>query len=109
MPEVLIDLSDGGVATLTLNRPHRKNGITKTLVDEAIDALQLLGAGTDCRVLVLTGAGRAFCSGMDLSEPIAPDEVTFMRRVGQLCRAGTCGGSGGDGADQPLRAGSRSG
>jgi 2-(1,2-epoxy-1,2-dihydrophenyl)acetyl-CoA isomerase len=86
VPEVLVDLADTGVATLTLNRPQRKNGITAGLIEEADTAVRALIADPGCRVVVVTGAGTAFCSGMDLSEPITPDEVTFMRRVGQFCR-----------------------
>ncbi|WP_054370981.1 enoyl-CoA hydratase/isomerase family protein [Rhodococcus rhodochrous] len=74
-----------GVATLELNRPHRKNSLTVELVEEAIDAVAEVASSVQDRVLVITGAGDAFCSGMDLSAPLLPDELTFMRRVGQLC------------------------
>lgn len=86
MPEVLCAQDDAGIATVTLNREHRKNGINKALVDQAIETFIALAADDACRVVVITGAGTAFCSGMDLSERIEPDEVTFMRRVGQLSR-----------------------
>lgn len=56
-----------GVATLTLNRPERLNALTPALVDEAIEALGRVEADPDVRVLVLTGAGRGFCSGADLA------------------------------------------
>lgn len=81
---VLID-HDDGVVTLTLNRPERKNGLNKAMLDAAITALDAIRNDPASRVLVVTGAGDAFCSGMDLSEPIQPDELTFMRRVGHLC------------------------
>nr|WP_271213672.1 enoyl-CoA hydratase-related protein [Rhodococcus wratislaviensis]GLK40881.1 enoyl-CoA hydratase [Rhodococcus wratislaviensis] len=84
-PAVLLDVSESGVATLTLNRPDRKNGLNKQMVDETIVALESVWADDRCRVLVMTGAGTSFCSGMDLSEKILPDEMTFMRRVGHLC------------------------
>lgn len=84
-PAVLSDIDSAGVATVTWNRPDRKNGINKALVDQAIDVLAHIQNNDACRVVVITGAGSAFCSGMDLAEPITPDEVTFMRRVGQLC------------------------
>ncbi|HVE23783.1 MAG TPA: enoyl-CoA hydratase-related protein [Sporichthya sp.] len=83
---VLLERDDDGVATLTLNRPARKNGINRGLVDLAIATLDRIAADHANRVLVLTGAGGAFCSGMDLTEPMVPDELTFMRRVGVLCR-----------------------
>ena len=86
MPDVLLSVADDGVATLTLNREKRKNGITAALVDEAIGILDRLAVDQNCRVLVITGAGSAFCSGMDLAEKIVPDEFTFMNRVGRLCR-----------------------
>ncbi|WP_280420503.1 enoyl-CoA hydratase/isomerase family protein [Nocardia carnea] len=88
MPEenpVLLEVDAAGIATLTLNRPGRKNGLNKALVDEAIAALERIAGDDACRVVVLTGAGSAFCSGMDLAERIEPDELTFMRRVGRLC------------------------
>lgn len=84
-PTVLLEVADSGVATLTLNRPDRKNGLNKQMVDEAIAAVEQVWGDDRCRVLVLTGAGTAFCSGMDLAEKILPDEMTFMRRVGHLC------------------------
>lgn len=74
-----------GVLTLRLNRPDRKNGLNRAMVDAAIEAVTRVGADETARVLVLTGAGTSFCSGMDLAEPITPDELTFMRRVGHLC------------------------
>lgn len=77
--------NDNGVVTLTLNRPDRKNGLNKAMLDEAIRALEQIWDDPASRVVVLTGAGDAFCSGMDLSEPILPDELTFMRRAGHLC------------------------
>jgi 2-(1,2-epoxy-1,2-dihydrophenyl)acetyl-CoA isomerase len=79
-------VADNGVATVTLNRPDRKNGLSNAVVEQAIEAFVALSVDDACRVVVLTGAGSAFCSGMDLSERIEPDEVTFMRRVGWLCR-----------------------
>lgn len=83
-PVVLVDSADG-VVTLALNRPQRKNGINKAVVDESVAAVERISNDPESRVLVLTGVGDAFCSGMDLSEPIVPDELTFMRRAGHLC------------------------
>ena len=86
MSELVLVTRDEGVVTVTMNRPERRNGINQGMVEQLIDALEdVAGRHTD-RVLVLTGAGNAFCSGMDLAEPALPDELTFMRRTAHLCR-----------------------
>ena len=54
-----------GIATLTLNRPEKRNAISYELIDEVLRALAEV-AQSPARVLILTGAGPAFCSGMDL-------------------------------------------
>lgn len=56
---------EGHVATVTLNRPDKRNAISYELIDELLRALDDV-ADSDARVLILTGAGKAFCSGMDL-------------------------------------------
>lgn len=55
------------IATITLNRPHARNGYTVTMADELRAALDAADADDDVRVVVLTGAGRDFCVGADLS------------------------------------------
>jgi methylglutaconyl-CoA hydratase len=57
--------SDAGVATITLNRPDKRNAISYELIDELLAALGEVAASS-ASVLILTGAGKAFCSGMDL-------------------------------------------
>jgi methylglutaconyl-CoA hydratase len=56
---------DGGVATLTLNRPEKRNAISYELIADLLQALDEV-KDSSARVLILTGAGKAFCSGMDL-------------------------------------------
>ena len=58
---------DGPVQTITLNRPERRNAMTPEMQGELIVAMEKARASA-CRVLVLAGAGQAFCSGLDLSE-----------------------------------------
>lgn len=55
-----------GVTVLTLNRPDRLNAMNHELVQDLHDAFDDLRADHDCRVVVLTGAGRGFCAGLDL-------------------------------------------
>jgi 2-(1,2-epoxy-1,2-dihydrophenyl)acetyl-CoA isomerase len=64
---------ENNVARLTLNRPDRLNSFTVQMHEEVADALSNLGAA---RCLVLTGAGRGFCAGQDLSDrAVAPGEA----------------------------------
>lgn len=64
----LIDLKvDAGIATLTLNRPEKRNAITDAMRTELIDALEQVTADGTIRALVLTGAGKGFCAGGDVA------------------------------------------
>jgi methylglutaconyl-CoA hydratase len=56
----------GAIATITLNRPDKRNAISSTMIAELLEALNSAEADSAVRVIILTGAGRAFCSGMDL-------------------------------------------
>lgn len=56
---------EGGLATITLNRPDKRNAISFELIDDVLRALDEV-AKSDAIVLIITGAGKAFCSGMDL-------------------------------------------
>jgi enoyl-CoA hydratase/carnithine racemase len=60
------------VATITLNRPERLNALTFDAYGELRDAFRTLDAEADVRAIVLTGAGRGFCSGGDVEEIIGP-------------------------------------
>ena len=57
-----------GVATLTLNRPEKRNALNRELVTALKKALARASADTEARVVVITGAGKDFCSGADLAE-----------------------------------------
>jgi len=59
---------EGGVAWLTLNRPEALNAMNPTLVSELRDFFSDLHARSDIRVIVMRGAGRAFCAGLDLKD-----------------------------------------
>jgi methylglutaconyl-CoA hydratase len=56
---------DSGIATLTLSRPDKRNAISYELIDDLLRALEEVKQSS-ARILILTGAGKAFCSGMDL-------------------------------------------
>jgi len=57
--------SDGALAFVTLNRPEKRNAISAAMIAELMAALQGLESGSE-RVAIITGAGKAFCAGMDL-------------------------------------------
>src|SRR5512143_591615 len=65
---VLREVSSDGVAVVTLNRPHAMNALSRQLLDELARTIDALAADPAVRVLILTGAGRAFCAGLDLKE-----------------------------------------
>ena len=62
---LLFDVADG-IATLTLNRPDKRNAYTTEMGDEVYDAFQKVREDEAVRVVILTGAGRGFCAGVDL-------------------------------------------
>ena len=65
-----------GIARITLNRPDRLNSFTAQMHAELRDALLQLAAGGDTRVVLLTGEGRGFCAGQDLSDrAVAPGDA----------------------------------
>lgn len=66
MPAVELVTLEDNIACITLNRPSRLNAIDGSLIDGVDDALDALGSA-DFRVAILTGAGRGFCAGADLS------------------------------------------
>ena len=65
--ETLTYVVDAGVCTLTLNRPDKLNTVTPTMIEELIAAFDHIDADDGVRAVVVTGAGRAFCAGADLS------------------------------------------
>jgi methylglutaconyl-CoA hydratase len=67
MPDVLIETKDR-VTTLTLNRPERRNALTIELLTELTGAIEKADLDPAMRILVLRGAGKAFCAGLDLQE-----------------------------------------
>src|SRR5260370_27943867 len=70
-----------GVVVVTLNRPDRYNAMTNTMFDELERLARALDHEHGCRVVVLTGAGKAFCSGYDLADA---DELASLGALGML-------------------------
>ncbi len=83
---VLVDRPRPGVAVVTLNQPDKLNALSFALVDELHAALDDIQRDNACRVVVLTGAGRGFCSGLDLTsiEGSSTSAGTTGPRAGML-------------------------
>ena len=79
----------GGVARITLNRPDKRNAITSEMMSAMRDALQRSADDATVRVLLIRGAGKDFCAGLDLSEVLKSAEnadaaLASARRLGDL-------------------------
>ena len=72
MPHLELTYPRPEIAVVTLNRPEKLNALSSELVEDLHATIDEIGANNDCRVVVLTGAGRGFCSGLDLTDPNPP-------------------------------------
>jgi len=75
MPNVLVEEKDARVTIVALNRPERRNALTIELLTELTDALNAASANPEKRILVLRGAGKAFCAGLDLQETMVTEHA----------------------------------
>ena len=78
---LVLDEPSPGVVVVTLNRPERYNAMTDTMFDELERVALDLDQEDDLRVVILTGAGKAFCSGYDLADA---DELPHLGALGML-------------------------
>ncbi len=78
---LLVDEPRPGVVVITLNRPERRNAMTNTMFGELEHAAEAFDGEDDCRVVVLTGAGAAFCAGYDLADA---DDLAGLGALGML-------------------------
>jgi len=83
MPDILTHVADG-VATLTFNRPEKLNALGPDLVTQSIACLRDWTRNPGVAVVVVTGAGRAFCAGGDVSVMARESDSTFEERIDSL-------------------------
>lgn len=85
---LLIDRSRDGIAVVTLNRPDRLNAVNEEMRDALIQTFTALGADRSVLAVVLTGAGRGFCSGLDVRDfGAASPRPTTRRSTGCVSRS----------------------
>ena len=84
MPDPLLIEREGPVALLTLNRPEKLNAYTVPMGEAVVAAFREIGVDETIRAVIVTGAGRGFCSGVDLDALKAPPESTSpLPRIGE--------------------------
>ncbi|MEE8422181.1 MAG: enoyl-CoA hydratase [Dehalococcoidia bacterium] len=84
MNETVLYESDGNIATITLNRPESLNAMDGDLLRGAVDALEQAAGDDSVRAVILTGAGRGFCSGGDLRAAGTLGDGNLESRIGVL-------------------------
>ena len=84
-PTVLYEISDPGVASITLNRPTQYNALSEQLLADFSTALEDISSDSSIRVVILRGAGLAFCSGHDLKEMRARPDQSYYTKLFKRC------------------------
>jgi len=82
---VLLRSDEGGIATLTLNRPKHYNALSEALLDALLGELERIAKDESVRVVILAGNGPAFCAGHDLKEMRARPERDYYRALFAKC------------------------
>src|SRR6202035_2252767 len=87
----LLETTENGITTLTLNRPERLNALSPAMTAGLKEALERLSTDADCGALVIAGAGRGWCAGGDVktmesrgASQSVEDRVEGLRRAHQL-------------------------
>ena len=87
MPVLLVEKQSPQITLLTLNRPERRNALTVELMAGLTAAIEEAGADAAQRILILRGAGKAFCTGLDLEEAVKADPQVTAENVARMLLA----------------------
>lgn len=84
MTHVTVEEIQAGIFQLTLQRPQSMNALSMALIGELLESLRQLAAERRCRVIILTGAGRAFCAGAELKDSSTAPGTAGMGMLGAV-------------------------
>jgi enoyl-CoA hydratase/carnithine racemase len=84
-PKLVLRQAAAGICTLTLNNPSARNALSVAMMDALREAVEAAGAARDVKVIVLAGAGPAFCAGHDLKELRANPAPAFQADLFERC------------------------
>jgi len=82
---ILLRHDEKGIVTLTLNRPKQYNALSEALLAALQESLDEIAQDDSARVIILAGAGKAFCAGHDFADMVERD-LDGMRRLLETCR-----------------------
>lgn len=83
--DILLRSDEGGICTLTLNRPHQYNSLSEAMLDELQNALDEIAGDPSVHVVVLVGNGKAFCAGHDLKEMRSNRDQAYYEALFSKC------------------------
>ncbi len=81
----VLEEHEDGIVRLTLNRPEQFNSLSEAMLETLQGKLDALAENEDARLVILQGAGKAFCAGHDLKEMIATRNETYYKELFQQC------------------------
>jgi methylglutaconyl-CoA hydratase len=88
MTAVVLTSTDGGILTVTLNRPDKRNALTSKMIERLHQTLEQADLDAAVRVVLIRGAGKDFCAGLDLDELLASADRTLEENERSALRLG---------------------
>ena len=81
----VLEEQENGIVRLTLNRPEQFNSLSETMLETLQEKIDAIAENKDARLVILQGAGKAFCAGHDLKEMIATRKESYYKKLFQQC------------------------
>ena len=81
----VLEEQENGIVRLTLNRPKQFNSLSETMLETLQEKIDAIAENKDARLVILQGAGKAFCAGHDLKEMIATRKESYYKSLFRQC------------------------